>query len=657
MGFSRTARHRMGIAMEIMKRIVSGLLASRRVVGGVVFALVMLATSWYYVQKCVVLRMRIAAERPFGLQVYYQTAARQDYVESRSVDYPVSAGEWDKKVVIPADRVKALRLDFGCAPGTVRILDCDIGGRRLPPWRRWTFSPDVQDRVFDPAGRELLVRSELGDPFMLARLPDSVPGSLRIRFEKMVQPFFLALVLALLAASAVPCRSDEAVVPRTEGPLARACASLGLTPAELLFCVGCAVYYWLWSLAPYNCAPDEAMRFEVTNFLFHHGRLPVNDEIIQAKWGFSYAHLPTMLCNVLGAFCMKAASLFTSDDRCLLVAARMASVLCGAGTVYWLLRASRLAFGTAVRWVPVCLVALLPQFAFVSSYVNNDVVALFGMSMILYAWVASVETRWTCGNAVALAVGMSVCTMAYYNSYSWIMFSMLMFPTVYLCRNGRRGLVKMGLLIAVLTLLLSCYLFVRHYYYYGDLLGFGTTRQFALKYASPEFRPGARPTLFGSGVGLREMLFGRGWIRISLRSFVGCFGYMQYQLPEWCYGVYGQLACVLSAGVAWWTCGWMRRPRQLDLARLTLVLSLAGCAAIGVGLSVYYSYMHDFQPQGRYCFPALPALAFLAGRGGEKILDRIVVREMHTGVVAALCLALAYVSIAAFFVMRHSTGV
>ena len=175
--------------MKSIGKVVMRLLASRWGVGGGVFALVMLATSCFYVQRGVVLRMRIAAERPFGLQVYYQTAARQDYVESRSVDYPISAGEWDKKVVIPADRVKALRLDFGCAPGTVRILDCDIGGRRLPPWRRWTFSPDVQDRAFDPAGRELLVRSELGDPFMLARLPDPVPGTWRVQFEKMVHPF------------------------------------------------------------------------------------------------------------------------------------------------------------------------------------------------------------------------------------------------------------------------------------------------------------------------------------------------------------------------------------------------------------------------------------------------------------------------------------
>lgn len=224
-----------GGAMKSVGKIFMRLLANRWGAGVCAFTLVMLATAWYYVQVCVPLRMRIHAERPFSLQVFYQTAERQDYVESRSVEYLVDKGAWNKEVAIPAECVKALRLDFGSAPGTVRILGCEIGGEQVPDWESWTFSPDIQEHVSGPGGRELLIRSDRDDPFMLVRLPDSVPGRWHVCFEKMAQPFALALVLSILVAFAVPApvKRDEGTSSRPAEPLADGGTAL-LHPGRVL---------------------------------------------------------------------------------------------------------------------------------------------------------------------------------------------------------------------------------------------------------------------------------------------------------------------------------------------------------------------------------------------------------------------------------------
>ena len=86
---------------------------------------------------------------------------------------------------------------------------------------------------------------------------------------------------------------------------------IGLTVPELAFLLLCAAYCTLWIFQPFNFSPDEAMRFGVTRFLFDHGRLPVNEEAIGKIWGHSYAHRPTMFCNIAGACLMWIAAPFT----------------------------------------------------------------------------------------------------------------------------------------------------------------------------------------------------------------------------------------------------------------------------------------------------------------------------------------------------------
>ena len=164
-----------------------------------------------------------------------------------------------------------------------------------------------------------------------------------------------------------------------------------------------------------NYAPDELMRLDVNFFLFEHGRLPVGDELTHPIWGFSYAHTPTMLCNVLGYIFMCVMAPFSEEAIMLVIASRMVSVLAGVGTVYFVIKTSKMLFDTPSRWIMIILCSFIPQFAFLSSYVNNDSLAVFGSAMIFYCWVYVLKNLWNYKIAFLLVIGMSVCALSYYN--------------------------------------------------------------------------------------------------------------------------------------------------------------------------------------------------------------------------------------------------
>lgn len=100
------------------------------------------------------------------------------------------------------------------------------------------------------------------------------------------------------------------------------------------------------------------------------------------------------------------------------------------------------------------------------------------------------------------------------------------------------------------------------------------------------------------------------WWRSSLRSLYGLFGYMTVAAPAWAYGVAAAIVaagCAATLGVLW--ARWSQAP---PLTRL-LVAASPLFIALSFLASLYNSWTYDFQPQGRYLFPALIPLAVLMG--------------------------------------------
>lgn len=423
-----------------------------------------------------------------------------------------------------------------------------------------------------------------------------------------------------------------------------------LSGYELLFCLGCLIYYTLWAVAKnHNYAPDEAMRYDVTKFLFNNNRLPVKDELL-SNWGFCYAHLPNVLCNYLGYVLMKAVSIFTCSPRALLIAARMASVLCGVGAVYFVIKISKLVFQTPARWIMVVFVALMPQFAFLSSYVNNDTASFLGVAMIVYAWALGIRYGWDWKRALLLAVGIGICGLSYYFSYSWVLFSIFLFLITYFVQNKKdyMGAAKLVGLIAGVVFLMMGYTFIRHLVLYGDLLGFKTTEYYGELYAIDALKPSNRVSLQQQGIPLMTMLHERPyqWIEYTRESFIGVFGYMEFDCPdeiyEWVekFVKIGAFGLVIKAVVQF-----LVKREKPDISKVTFWCCMILSGAVTLGISLIYSYTSDFQPQGRYCYPMMMSLAFLIAKGYEQLVSFIKNKEHQYAITAVVCSFFAAMSL------------
>ena len=94
-------------------------------------------------------------------------------------------------------------------------------------------------------------------------------------------------------------------------------------------------------------------------------------------WGFSYALYPYLTAIISSVF-MAITSLFTKSAAALLTAARLTSVLSGTGTlIVVFLIGEELFERRESALLGGIFVGFLPQFVFLSCYVNNDFVRRF----------------------------------------------------------------------------------------------------------------------------------------------------------------------------------------------------------------------------------------------------------------------------------------
>ena len=128
--------------------------------------------------------------------------------------------------------------------------------------------------------------------------------------------------------------------------------------------------------------------------------------------------------------------------------------------------------------------------------------------------------------------------------------------------------------------------------------------------ASPGFKP-SDPYAPGrqlrtKGIGLDQVVFNRYWMETSADSFYGRFGYQYYPAPAAAYGLALALAVLnglLSVRVM--RRHWQNLPDELRLGLMAAPCLLVVC----VGASLYNSWTHDFQPQGRYILLAVVPVA------------------------------------------------
>lgn len=394
---------------------------------------------------------------------------------------------------------------------------------------------------------------------------------------------------------------------------------------EIVFVLLCFTLYFTWSLMqPYDTGPDEYMRYDIPKFIFQHGELPLGQDpsIRNPIWGISYGFGP-LLPAIISSIIMKLVSLFTMDELALLMGARMVSILASTGTVFVSIKISKHIFTKQAAWLFVALVSLLPQFVFISTYVNNDAVAIFSTALIVYFWILGQKVHWNIKSCIGLAIALSIGAMSYTNVYGFILMSIILFFWSYLKFDETdkfKNILKKAALITIIASLLAGWWFVRNYMLYGDFFGNTVSLQYSELYAIDKFKPSNRETPFNLGYTVKYMIFNMGWLKDSYYSFIGRFGYMSILLSNWMYWIYNIIFSVGLIGLIVKLVN-IKGKKELiqNTQKIIFYVCISSSIVIPIILSAYFSYKIGYQPQGRYLLPTLLPLMTFVVKGIEEI--------------------------------------
>lgn len=444
-------------------------------------------------------------------------------------------------------------------------------------------------------------------------------------------------------------------------------------------------------LQTYGDPPDEINRFKVVNFIRNHGRLPYggDPEVILNGYGASYAFQP-ILTYIIQGYLLRFLGLFTTDGYVLLLAARMVNVCFGVLMAYFVRLISKEVWKNPyIQWTFTLLVVFLPQNIFIHSYVNTDSMAMLSVAMIFYALLRARRCDYDKKDCILLATGIILCAMSYYNTYGIILSAILIFIInfVYMASGQEGGagkkklevkwreMLRKGGFISVIVLLGIGWWFVRNAFLYGgDFIAMNARLECAIETATAEFNPLTRFTYQKEGIPLTEMLFDTGYITLLRDSFIAMFGPMLIPTHGLIYIFYKRLwiiACVLAVmpvkkigaklsrrensagkdekylseeGSIW---GYSYDTSRKDSVAFYACMVLF--CIITIGLSIYYSYTWEFQPQGRYILPVLIPFMYLVTIGVQKACIalewfrmRVIGKVLCLGIMTYVMLAFAY---------------
>ena len=281
----------------------------------------------------------------------------------------------------------------------------------------------------------------------------------------------------------------------------------------------------------------------------------------------------------------------------------------------------------------VVLVAI-PQVLYVFSYANSEAWAITA-SLWLFAWAVRLEQRpgpWSVLECVSLGVLVGLVVGAKDN-----FVLALVLPAIVLAPRLARGIGAGRLLLVVGTAaVLACPYKILYPALQPDFTAL-TLRQIEER-AAPGHRLDdmQRRAWQGSGHSVLQVLVGDGFAKRTAQSFWGVYGHMTVFAPPWAYvvaGLLGFACCSLTLLTA------LRRWGDLGSPRRALLLAAPVLILLNFALSLRSSIVFWFQPQGRYLFPSLLAVALLlAGATDLESPPERRLRRALSGTALVLCL-------------------
>lgn len=412
-----------------------------------------------------------------------------------------------------------------------------------------------------------------------------------------------------------------------------------------IFLIGLFGYYLIWTVSqPYNSCPDEKMKWDICKYIAEHNSIPDgrDESIRDSIWGISYAFQPILTYMICAVF-VKIASIFTTQQFVLVVAARLVSTISMTLTIYFVIKIANKLFKDKgiYKYLFIVFIAFQPITAFLASYINNDSTAILAISIIIYLWILGLESNWKTKHCILLGGAVGFCALTYYNAYGYILCSVLIcLSSAVLNKMGAKEIAKKALIVASVAFAVAGWWFVRNAIIYdGDILGTKTQNEYGDKYALEQYKPSVRKTPENSNESIWHMLDEDAWANTTAKSFVGIFGYHSILMSNKIYYSYlglwliGGLGCLLKFKDLFI---YKKEEKSKYILNYIFVIAII----IPILLSIIYSYTSDFQPQGRYIMGIIIPFVYFVVNGIQTMLEKFIKSEKIRNIIIIMIMLL-----------------
>lgn len=421
---------------------------------------------------------------------------------------------------------------------------------------------------------------------------------------------------------------------------------------------------WAFHL-PFDQAPEEATHFLLPQFIFQHGALPLGtDGAVKAAMGNqSFAYYPQWLGPLLQAFAMWGMKWLHNTPHALLFAARAISILSGLVTLGFLGRLiDRLFKSSVLSAMMMAFVAFLPQFLFLASYVNTDMLGLAGVSLICWGMAAIATEGWTWRSSAGFIGGAVVSALGDISTYGFLLAGVVFFVAATGFMLAKHAWTwPQALRAHAITLVWigtpTLPFFIRNWMLYHDVLGFSANQAAYSRWLASG---GAilRAPFDGT---FMDLVLNLNFYKLLVFTGIGRFGNLTITMSTKYYLVYLAIAAVgVGAAFVWFitrvilhhanaTAGLTYDENLTTLSAglvrhllrlFYLVFIVAGVATL-VGFMVY-SFHIDYDPQARYIITLLIPSVMLLAVGYQNMMRQIPAALQHGAVILLIMALIVY---------------
>jgi 4-amino-4-deoxy-L-arabinose transferase-like glycosyltransferase len=430
-------------------------------------------------------------------------------------------------------------------------------------------------------------------------------------------------------------------------------------PAHFNYVKSIAVDHALPILQPGDY--DQALLEQLT-----HDKFPPDQSVATLRYE---SHQPPLY------YVLAAPALALTQSRSIrtqVIALRLVTIAIGALFILACFRLARLVFpgSSALPLAAAAFVAFIPMHLFMSAAVDNDALAELMLGLTLIVAIEALQAKGDSRDDVRAGViaGLAILTKLV-AAVSIVLVALGFLGAALLAPNRARALRQLPVRLVragMVTLVLSGWWVARNLIVYGWRDPFGLRRHAVVVVGQP-------PT------GLLNPTLARQMLLTLFHSFWGQFGWMGIPFADRTYDVIAAGSALVFLGMilfCWrmiltghdphpnplpegegtgplamrWKAPRLRgevRAQSVDVVapwrRWAFGLLGAEVALVVVGV-VFYNLQY-LQPQGRYLFPTLPALAIFAVAGVAEII-----RERYVGLVLVLAsLALVWLAVFSLF--------